>query len=181
MSEVEKKGLTVVEGEKKYNVRQLTAKDTMTVGQMIAEVVGDQRIQNAVLTGEQSVIGMTIGAALLDRTPRKLALFCADMVGIADAYDLDEYLKKLRGEMDLETGQQVNVNYARTRMEDDIIEEIGSYPPSAYLDIMREIAEQDGIGDFLVSAKQLGTAMSSAFSKLQKPSKNGSASKTKKS
>ncbi len=176
-----KKGLTLVDGEKTYKVRELNAGDTRTVGSMIATVTGDPRLQSAVMSGEENVMIMSAVACVMDRVPRQLALWCASLIGIQEAYNVDDYIRREREAALLEDRDTATVGELRYRMEEDIIAEIDAYPAGAYMDIIAELLDRDSFDDFLVSSSQLGAAISKVSTKLRNRSKKGSAGKTTKS
>lgn len=177
-----KTGLYVDEdGKKHYKVRDLDAGDTMKIAGMMAKVTGDPRIQNAVASGEQGVIVMSVAACLLDRVPRDYQLLCADVLGVSDGYSIDEYMKRERQEAVAEDRPERSVGIIRNQMEEDIIKEMNTYPADVWLKIPTTLAYRDNIDDFLTSCWEFGQAMQSVSTRFRKPSKNGTSSRTKKS
>lgn len=177
---MEKKGLKIVDGVPHYDVRELNAGDTITVGQMIAKVTGDNRLQNALLTGEQNVIMAAGISCLMDRVPREIALWAASLVLVDEGYDIDDYIKRDREEAQKEDRLPTPIGNLRAKMEDDIFKEMNSYPVGAYMDIITELFERPSFEDFLVSSSQFGKAVSSLSGRFSKKSKKTGTGKTKK-
>ncbi len=182
----ENAGVTTVDGVTTYNVRELNAGDTRTVGQMVAKVTGDSRLQNAMMTGEQNVIIMAAVACVMERVPRDLALWCSKLINVYDKYNIDTYIAEERKavEQDIKDGVNrlpLNTGELRAKMENDIIDEMDGLPVGAYMDIIGELFERESFNDFLVSSSQFGKAISNLSSKFaNQPSKRGGG-KTKKS
>ena len=167
------RGFEVVDGERKYRLRELNAGDERTVGAMVAKVTGDPRIQNAVASGEQNVILLAVVSALLERVPREIALWCASLVGETEGFKLKDYRKQEREEARDEDRLPAPEGELRYRMEEDIIEKMDSYPSGTYLDIVAEVIESPGFEGFLASSSRLGTAAQRAFARFSSPSQNG--------
>jgi len=162
------------------DIREMNAKDTQAVASMIAKVTGDPRLQNAVSSGDQSLILMTLVACLMDRAMRELALLVADLVGLSDGYSMKEYRRAERALAREENRLPDADADIRRAMEDDILEELGSYPPNVHIDVATEIMTRPSFDGFLASTKQLAAATQSISSRFTTPSSNGSGSPKKK-
>lgn len=147
---------------------------------MLASVIGDQRITQALGTGEQSVIMMSIAAVLLDRAPRQLSVIIAELIGIYDNYDFDKYRKKARAEAQKENLLPPPDEQIRYYMEEEIIAELDQYPADTYLRVIQEVMEQDEFDDFLKRCRSFWNTATALSSKFQSLSNASSASKTKK-
>lgn len=147
---------------------------------MLASVIGDQRITNALQVGEQSVIIMSIAAVLLDRAPRQLSVIIAELIGIYDNYNFDKYRKKARTEAQKENLLPPPDEQIRYYMEEEIIAELDQYPADTYLKVIREVMEQDEFDDFLKECTLFWNTAKMLSSKFQSLSNGNSGSKTKK-
>lgn len=147
---------------------------------MLASVIGDQRITNALSTGEQSVIMMSIAAVLLDRAPRQLSVIVAELIGIYDSYNFDKYREKARKEAQKENLLPPPDEQVRYYMEEEIIAELDRYPADTYLRVIQEVMEQDEFDDFLKQCISFWNTARMLSSKFQSLSNVSSGSKTKK-
>jgi hypothetical protein len=175
-------GLQIIDGEKKYRVRELNAGDTRKIGAMISRVTGDPMVINAMASGDENQMMLAFATALMEKTPRDLALFTASLVGEDRGMDLDEWVKNEREKAAKEEPpRMVTVNEARMKMEDEILGRMDAYPVGAYIDIIMEVMEKDSFDDFLTSCLGLSSAMREFSTRFQKQSKKGSATRRKKS
>jgi hypothetical protein len=173
--------MQVIEGEKPYRLRPLNAGDERKVGAMVAKVTGDPRIQNAVASGEQGVIILAVISSLLDRASHEVALWCASLVGEDQSVpDIKEYRAEEREKAQAENRRPAPEGELVYRRELDIIERMDAYPSGTYMDIISDVTEHPSFDGFLTSSSRLGTGMMKLSKRFQKPSKNGSRSKTKK-
>lgn len=173
--------LKVIEGEKPYTVRRLNAGDSKRVGAMLAKVTGDPRLTNALASGEQSVILAAAVAVLLEKVPRDISVWCADLTGITKKYDFKEYRKAARAEAKEENLLPPTDEQIRYAMEEEIIEEMDSFPVNAYVDIVHEVMERDEFNDFLLSCQQFGETAKMLSSRFQSLSSEDTDSQTEKS
>lgn len=168
-------------GEVEYRVRDFTAFDAMPIGEMVSKVTGDPNVIAAMASGDQMQIILAFATTLLDKMPRKLFLLCADFVGEARGYDIEEYVKREMEESQKENRRQRTVGELRTKMEDDILEKFKQYPGGAVPTIIREVIEKPGFDDFLKSSSALGTGIQKAFERFQTKSQKSTGSRKKKS
>lgn len=150
---------------KQYEIRPLNNGDTFRVGNMLGKIVGDQRIQSAVRSGDSMIIMTSALGALFDRIPRDLQLFCANLIGIKRDYK--EARRKELEEAEVENRDPVSELSLRMQMDNEIIEEFSTYPIGTAQDIIAEVIERDDFEPFLTSSMRLGRVAGKAFSKLQ--------------
>lgn len=147
-----------------YEVRPLKTKDAYRIGRMIGRVIGDQRLQQAILTQETSlIIGSAVGV-ILDRIPRDLQLVCADMIGITRDYK--EERRKEMDEAEKEDRDELTEYELRTQMDNEIVDEYGETHPATTGIIVSKVLEEDDFEYFLSSIRLAATVGGKAFSKL---------------
>jgi hypothetical protein len=160
--------------ERQYTVRRLNAGDAPRVGAMFAGILGDPRLTQALQTGEQSIIAMTSAAVLLERAPRTLGVWVADLIGLAKNYDFKEYRRRMRKEAKDENLLPPSDEQVRYYMEEDIVRDLNdNFPADTYMDVLTQIMEQDEFDGFLASCKQFfktATMLRSKFSSLSSES-----------
>jgi hypothetical protein len=161
-------------------VRRLNAKDAKRVGAMLARVVGDQRLTQALQTEDQQVIMMSIAAVLLDRVPRDISILVADLIGLTPKYDFKKYRKAARKEAKEENLLPPSDEQVRYYMEEEIIEELDEYPPDTYIKVINEVMQKPEFDDFLQSLPSFAKTARMVSSKFASLSKLSSATKTKK-
>jgi hypothetical protein len=170
------------DGTKNYKVRELHSGDTRVVGAMAATLTGDPMVINAMASGDENQMFLAFATALLEKTPRELALWCASLVGEDRGEDVDEWLKNEREKALKETPPRVvTAGEARRKMEDAILVRMDSYPVGAYMDILTEVINKPSFEDFLDSCLGLTSAIREFSTRYRKQSKNGSKSRSKKS
>lgn len=162
--------------KKLYEVRLLRTKDEFRVGGMLAKVTGDGRLQHAFASESTTLMVSSSIAVLLDRMPRELMLFCADLIGITR--DFKEEKKRDAKEAEEEGRAPLNEAELKTKLNDEILEEYGEYPTGTTGRIITEIIEREDFDDFLSSSAQLAKVAGKVFSKLQTNTSNGLASRT---
>ena len=181
--------LTAINGGKSYAVRPLKNGDTFKVGAMLAKVMGDKRIYIAAQEKDNMVTAMAALGAIMDQVPRELELFCADLIGIKRDFkeykerDRQEVIGRINAMTDAEKKAGVVHRYAneyeiRRTMEDEILEEMDSYPPGTTQDVVADVMEREDFEPFLISSMRLGTVGKAIFSRYRTNTKSDTESET---
>lgn len=169
-----KESLSEITPTRGYTVRRLNAGDAIRVGGMISSVIGDNRITAVLQTGDTNTIAIGIISVFLDRVPRQLGVWVADLIGLTKNYDFKKYRKQARIEAKDENLLPPPDEQVRYYMEEDIVRDLNdNYPAATYLEVLGEIMQQDDFDDFLrscISTAQTARMLSSKFSSLSSES-----------
>lgn len=172
--------MQVIEGGKPYTLRKLKSHEERKIGEMVAKVTGDPRVQNAVASGDQGVTVLAFISAILDRAVDDLAVLCADLIGETSGYDLDARVEQEQEKARAEGRFPVSAQEIERRMNREIVAKMDNYPTGTYMDIISDVIEAPEFDNFLASTSRLTGAATKLSEKLQKPSKKGSGGRTKK-
>lgn len=180
-----KESLSEITPTRGYTVRRLNAGDAIRVGGMISSVIGDNRITAVLQTGDTNTIAIGIISVFLDRVPRQLGVWVADLIGLTKQYDFKSYRKTAREEAKEENLLPPVDEQVRYYMEEDIVRDLNdSYPADTYMEVLREIMEQDEFDDFLrscICTAQTARMLSAKFSSLSSESSAKAKKKSSKS